>query len=61
MQKYSKLIKELVEFINDLSITCSRCSTQLLTGICFVFSIRKIISFFQKSLTPLWYLCKLYR
>ena len=28
-EKYSKFIEELVEFINDLSITCSICSTQV--------------------------------
>ena len=38
-KKYSKFIKELVEFINDLSINCSICSTQvfdlhLCPGIC---------------------------
>ena len=37
MQKYSKFIKELVEYINDLSINCSTCSEHdlfLCPGIC---------------------------
>ena len=28
-KKYSKFIAKLVEFINDLSITCSICSAQV--------------------------------
>ena len=38
-KKYSKFIKELVEFTNDLSIICSICSLKFLTGIFVLVSL----------------------
>ena len=46
-KKYSKSIEELVEFINDLSISCSICSTQVFDWICVVSSIRKLVSYLK--------------
>ena len=58
--KRYKFVDELVGFINDLSIICGICSTKVLTGICVVPSIRKIVSLLKKYLIPLSSLCKLY-
>ena len=44
-KKYRKFIKEFEEFINDFSITCSICSTQVSTANCSECSVRKIVSF----------------
>ena len=50
-KNYSKFMKELVEFINDLSITCSICSTEV-----FDWYLCPVICDWY----PLCYLCKLY-
>ena len=47
MQKYSKFIKELVEFINDLSITFQYLLHKFLAAICVLSSIRKNFSFLK--------------
>ena len=60
MQKYSKFIKELLKFINDLSTTCSICSTQVFDWYLCRIQYKKNSFFFRKSLTPLCSLCKLY-
>ena len=58
--KINKFIKEFVEFINDLSITCSIGSTQVFYGYMCRIHYRKNVFFFKKSLTPLCSLCKFY-
>ena len=60
MQKYSKFINELVEFINDLSITCLICSIQVFDWYLCRMQYKKNCFFFKQSLNPLCYLCKLY-
>ena len=58
MLKCIKLIKELVEFINDTYLSLVQyVLNKFLTGICVVSSIIKIIFFLKKS--PLCSLCKL--
>ena len=59
-KKYSKFIEELVEFINDLSITCSICSTQVFDWYLCRIQYKKNCFFTKKSLIPLSSLCKLY-
>ena len=59
-KKYSKFIEELVEFINDLSITCSICSTQVFDWYLCRIQYKKNCFFFKKSLIPLSSLSKLY-
>ena len=59
-KKYSKFIKELVEFINDLSITCSICSTEVFGWYLCCIKYKKNCFFFKKSLIPLSSLSKLY-
>ena len=58
-KKYSKFIEELVEFINDLSITCSRCSTQNFDWYLCRIQYKTNCFFFKKSLIPLSSLSKL--
>ena len=60
-KKYSKFIKELVEFINDSSITCSICSTQVFDCYLCRIQYKKNCLFFKTTLTPLFFLCKVYR
>ena len=59
-KKYSKFIEELVEFINDLSITCSICSTQVFGWYLCCIQYKKNCFFFKKSVIPLSSLRKLY-
>ena len=49
-----------MEFINDLSITCSICSTQVFDWYLCRIQCNKICFFFKKPLIPLCSLCKLY-
>ena len=58
--KINKSIKEFVEFINDLSITCSTWSTQVFGWYLCRIQYKKNYFFFKKSLTLLCSLCKLY-
>ena len=59
-KKYSKFIKEFEQFINDLSITWSVCSTRVFD--CYLCGIqyKKNCFFLKKSLTLLCSICKLY-
>ena len=59
-KKYSKFIEELVEFISDLSITCSICSTHVFDWYLCRIQYKKNCFFFKKSLIPLSSLSKLY-
>ena len=59
-KKCSRFIEELVEFINDLSITCSICSTQVFDWYLCRIQYKKNCFFFIKSLIPLSFLSKLY-
>ena len=54
-------MEELVEFLNDLSITCSICSTQYVFDwhLCRI-QYKKDCFFFKKSLIPLSFLSKFY-
>ena len=60
MQKHNKFIEELVGFINDLSITCWICSTQVFDWYLCRIQYKKNCFFTKKSLIPLSSLCKLY-
>ena len=53
-------MEELVEFINDLSTTCSICSTQVFDWYLCRIKYKKNGFFFKKSLIPSSSLCKLY-
>ena len=53
MQKYSKFIKELLEFVNDLSITYSICYAQVFDWYLCRIQYKKNCFFFKKSLAPL--------
>ena len=57
MQKYSKFIGELGEFIDDLRITCSICSTQVFDW-CLI-QYKKNCIFFKNSLIQLSSMSKL--
>ena len=57
MQKYSKFIEELGEFIDDLRITCSICSTQVFDW-CLI-QYKKNCIFFKNSLIQLSSMSKL--
>ena len=59
-KKYNKFIEELVEFINDLSITCWKCSTQVFAWYLCGIQHNKNCFFTKKSLIPLSSFCKLY-
>ena len=59
-KKYSKFKEELVEFINDLSITCSICSTQVFDWYLCRIQYNKNCLLFKKSLILLSSLSKLY-
>ena len=59
-KKYSKFIEELVEFINDLSITCSVCSALVFDWYLCLIQYKKNCFFLKKSLIPLSFLSKLY-
>ena len=59
-KKRSRFIEELVEFINDLSIACSICSTQVFDWYLCRIQYKKNCFFFKKSLIPLSSLSKLY-
>ena len=48
-KKNCKSIKELVEFINDLSITCSICSTQVFLLLSALSVIRNTVSLFNRT------------
>ena len=52
-KKYSKFIEELVEFINDLSITCSICSTLVFDWYLCLIQYKKNCFFFKKFLISL--------
>ena len=58
-KKY-KFIEELVGFINDLSITCWICSTQVFDWYLCRIQYKKNCFFTKKSSIPLRSLCKLY-
>ena len=53
-------MEELVEFLNDLSITCSICSTQVFDWHLCRIQYKKDCFFFKKSLIPLSFLSKFY-
>ena len=59
-KKYSKFIEKLVEFINDLSINCSICSTLVFDWHLCLIQYKKNSFLFKKSLIPLSFLSKLY-
>ena len=59
-KKYSKFIEELVEVINDLSITCAICSTQVFDWYLCRTQYKKNCFFLKKSLIPLKSLSKLH-
>ena len=59
-KKYSKFIEELVEVINDLSITCAICSTQVFDWYLCRTQYKKNRFFLKKSLIPLKSLSKLH-
>ena len=50
----------LVDFINDLCITCSKYSTQVFDWYLYRIQYKKNCFFSKKSLIPLSSLCKLY-
>ena len=52
-KEYSKFIEKLVEFVNDLSITCSIRSTQVFDWYLNRIQYKKNCLFFKKSLIPL--------
>ena len=59
-RKKYRFIEELVGFINDLSITCRICSTQVFDWYLCHIQYKKKFLFTKKSLIPLSSLCKLY-
>ena len=59
-RKKYRFIEELVGFINDLSITCWICSTQVFDWYLCHIQYKKKFLFTKNSLIPLSSLCKLY-
>ena len=59
-KKYNKFIEELVGIINDLSITCWICATQVFDWYLCRIQYKKNCFFTKKSLIPLSSFCKLY-